>query len=234
MITGWPGSVRSRERAVALAGVALVHVGVLLFLLLARSGPPPQPSAEHLPHLIIVELPPAPPPVRSAAAQRPRAAAPSAAKALPKPIMAMPANISPAVPLAAPPIASEGIAAKAGDAQAGSGTGAGANGSSLASGGGIVSHAEWLSGAITDSDYPKEAKRAGLQGAIAVRFTVRTDGRVEDCRIEQSSRSDALDRLTCALVEQRMRYAPARDAAGRPIQEAAGRYFRFVLGRRRF
>jgi protein TonB len=68
---------------------------------------------------------------------------------------------------------------------------------------------------------------------VDVLFTVHTDGRVSGCRIDHSSGSPELDRLTCALTEQRLLYNPALDASGKPTEEIAGRRFRFVMSPRR-
>ena len=52
---------------------------------------------------------------------------------------------------------------------------------------------------------------------MSVNYVVTASGRVEDCRISQSSGSRALDITTCELIERRFRYAPARDRFGRPV-----------------
>ena len=108
----------------------------------------------------------------------------------------------------------------------GSGTGSGGGGGG---GGGIAQHAEWVGGGLTNRDYPDAAKRARLQGVVDVRFIVQVDGRVRECKIDHSSGSAELDRMTCGIVEQRLLYNPALDPAGKPVEEMAGRRFRFVM-----
>ena len=228
---GWRTATRREERWTALAGVVAVHlaVGILLWQGLSERAMRPGEAP-----LKLVTLEPPPPTPLKALAPRPdrTAAAPPAPKADPRPLAAPPPLVPQPVTRPAAPVAGSGDQARAGAASAGSGTGAGGLGDG-AGGGGNSRHAEWLAGGIDDRDYPPAFKRAGLAGQVAVRFTVRTDGRVEDCRVDRSSGSAELDALTCALVERRLRYAPARDSAGRAVAELAGRRFTFVLGRRR-
>ena len=74
-----------------------------------------------------------------------------------------------------------------------------------------------LRGSITNADYPNESIRAGEQGAVVTRFLVGTDGRASNCGIAVSSGSRRLDGHTCALLVERMRFEPARDAQDRPV-----------------
>jgi len=235
---GWRGTARRGERAATLAAVGAIHV--LLGLALLSGLSPRLVRQVEQPMTLVDVAPPPPPPPPEAPAPKAKervrdAPAPPAPKAEPKPIAAPPVRIPQPVKLAAAPIAGQGSANQSGAATAGTGTGAGGNGNGMGAGGGggIASHAQWLAGAISDRDYPDEAKRAGVEGAVAILFTVRRDGRIADCRIDRSSGSVELDRLTCALAVQRLRFDPARDAAGRPVEEVSGRFFRFVLGRRR-
>jgi protein TonB len=66
-----------------------------------------------------------------------------------------------------------------------------------------------------------------------VRYVVGTDGRVSGCRVTRSSGHAELDATTCRLIEQRFRYRPARDAAGRPVPETVSRTFDWLLPFRR-
>lgn len=109
---------------------------------------------------------------------------------------------------------------------AGPGTGSGGQGDGTGSGGfgdgdgdgGAEIPPRLLRGRIRNSDYPRSAGAAGVGGAVSVRFTVRTDGRVSGCAVTRSSGSRELDATTCRLIEQRFRYAPARDEEGRPFE----------------
>jgi TonB family protein len=74
--------------------------------------------------------------------------------------------------------------------------------------------ARLIGGSISNADYPPAAVAAGEQGTTAVRIMVSADGTVTGCDVEKSSGSEALDTTSCALITARLRYAPARDAAG--------------------
>jgi protein TonB len=71
---------------------------------------------------------------------------------------------------------------------------------------------------LKDSDYPDDGAETGIRGRVFVRYVVETDGRVSRCRVTRSSGSRELDALTCRLIEQRFRYDPSLDAAGRPVE----------------
>ncbi|MDQ3079236.1 MAG: energy transducer TonB [Pseudomonadota bacterium] len=43
------------------------------------------------------------------------------------------------------------------------------------------------------------------------------DGRVLECSTRQSSGDRTLDSALCQMLQQRMRWAPARDRRGRPL-----------------
>jgi protein TonB len=62
-----------------------------------------------------------------------------------------------------------------------------------------------------------------------VRYVVGTDGSVGGCRVTRSSGHAELDETTCRLIEQRFRYRPARDGAGRPVPETVSRTFDWLL-----
>ena len=74
-----------------------------------------------------------------------------------------------------------------------------------------------IAGALTDADYRRIRPPEGAGGTVGIAFRVRTDGRIEGCRVERSSGWQVLDAATCRLVTERFRFRPARDAAGRII-----------------
>ena len=212
----------------ALAGAALVMAGLLFGL-----RQPVMPRAQGAISAISLAAPappqPASPPLRRAVArEEARASAPSRI-ARASPIVAPPPVLPPlAAPLASTQAGDDG-AAQAGAATEGPGSGAGGQGDGLGAGrggdgtgGGGGSRARLLSGSIGDHDYPAAAARANIGGAVIVRFTVGADGRVRDCGVMRSSGNDDLDATTCRLIERRFRYAPARDAAGRPVESRQG------------
>jgi protein TonB len=74
-----------------------------------------------------------------------------------------------------------------------------------------------LRGRIRGSDYP--AASPDVEGTTFTRIAVGADGRVRDCRVMRSSGFAVLDETTCRLIRQRYRYAPAKDAQGRPVED---------------
>lgn len=71
---------------------------------------------------------------------------------------------------------------------------------------------------ITADDYPEASRRLNEEGLVEVRFTVNADGRVTDCAVERSSGHPRLDAATCARIEARFRFDPARED-GRAVSE---------------
>lgn len=67
------------------------------------------------------------------------------------------------------------------------------------------------------NSYPDEARDAGQEGAVRALLQVAATGRVTDCRVVQSSGSQALDRRTCEIAVEKVRFDPARDSRGMAI-----------------
>lgn len=235
------------ERAKALAGVAVLHALIgYAFIVGLRADFAPAP-ADALKLIDIAAPPPPPPiaPVPAATTHTPAGtAAPPSRKAHPAPIVVPPPRIRlPAPPVL--PVADRAAPLPAGRERSagvtpvdgpgtgaggeGAGTGSGGSGSGL--GGGGARRAERLSGRIANEDYPRAALRARMQGSVRVRYLVGTDGRVSGCAVTRSNAGPELDALTCRLVEQRFRYRPATDAAGRPVAETVSKTYDWILPR---
>jgi protein TonB len=226
-------ATRRRERVVTLAVVGSIHLAVL-GLLLAYSPDRRQRIADQTMQLITLRPPTAPPRPASRPSEPHKASDPPVKRSPPPPRpAAAPAPVTIAVAADPDLSASVGSGSLAGLGVGNGDLGGGSGGGGSGGGGGLARHAEWVGGGIGNRDYPEAAKRAGLQGVVDVLFTVHTDGRVSGCRIDHSSGSPELDRLTCALTEQRLLYNPALDVSGKPIEEIAGRRFRFVMSPRR-
>lgn len=163
------------------------------------------------------------------------AAAPTNVRASPTPVVAPPPAIRLPVPppIVAAPIAGPGSEASAGAsdvAGTGTGGGGGGQGAGLGSGrfgngtggGGATRRAKRIEGRIVNADYPGRAGNAGAEGTVLARIEVGRDGRARDCTVTVSSGNADLDATTCRLIEKRFRYDPARDAAGRPVEDVAG------------
>jgi len=233
----------NRDRLKSAGGVGLLHALIGYVLLTGLGYGPSDAIPETLKLFDIAEEPPPPPPAKPARPDiekktrkaRPRneegAASPANLRNTPTQIVAPPPEIRLPVPppIPAAPAAGQGSAMAAGAANLpGPGTGSGGIGNGLGSGrfgdgtgggggGGLGARARWLSGRITDSDFPDSVSRGGT---VHLRFTVAPSGRISDCAVTRSSGSRVLDSLTCQLIVRRFRYRPARNAEGRPIASA--------------
>lgn len=135
--------------------------------------------------------------------------------------------LSPPPPIVTAPVAGIGAAANNGASLLpGPGQGAGGIGNGLGGGGtggegngdgGGGSPPRQIKGKLSFSDMPEGTVRPGSEAAVGVRYRVNVDGRVSDCRIDQTSGFPSLDATACRLIEERFRFRPARDRAGRPV-----------------
>lgn len=78
-----------------------------------------------------------------------------------------------------------------------------------------------LAGWATPADYPARDLREGNQGVARFQLTIGMDGRVQACRITQSTGFAGLDQATCSNVSRRARFEAATDGSG---ARAAGSY----------
>ncbi|MCF2515472.1 energy transducer TonB [Sphingomonas sp. G124] len=224
------------DRAKAIAAVMAVYAVMIGAMLMVRTDTSPRTMDTTLPVLIEIVEPPPPPPEPHPGQER-REEGAAGKKADPTPVvMPKPKIIVPAQsPIPAAPIAGTGSSPNAGAATAGAGPGAGGTGSGRGGGGaGGGSRAEWLSGGLRNSDYPRSALRDKLQGRVSVRFTVLISGRIADCRIIASSGSPVLDATTCRLLTERLRFRPAMNSAGVPIQSEVGSDYTWGINFRRY
>lgn len=83
---------------------------------------------------------------------------------------------------------------------------------------------------LKQSDYPAESLAAHEQGEVTAAFDVTETGAVENCKVIRSSGYLRLDDATCPLIEERARYRPAVDGAGKPMRSADVRAFRWIAG----
>ncbi|MBB4100534.1 energy transducer TonB [Sphingomonas kyeonggiensis] len=221
-----------RER-LGSAFCALVLVGLLVLMLAhglgVRLNVVPTPAMQ----LVDFALPPPPPP-EPEIAPKPRPRTPKEeGKAAPPNLVSRATEVATPVktplpqPMPAATTPAQGSDASSGNAPiagpgtgaggVGNGTGSGGRGNGAGGGGGTV--LRLLEGDITGHDYPRAAARAGAQGTVGLRFTVGVNGRVTDCQVTRSSGNADLDETTCRLIKKRFRYAPSRDASGRPYAD---------------
>lgn len=231
---------RSRLPGALAAGAAQALLALLIVRGLAAHYLAPAPEGATT--TIVAISPPepeaAPPPPHQAAAAG--EGAPPALKAQARPQEAPPPKIVVADPQPVPTQAgsgdadSAGLAAVAGpgSGRGGRGEGAGLGVGGSGSGGGMASPPQRIAGSLSDRDYPRSAAGRGAAGTVAISFRVGGDGRVAGCTVIGSSGDAELDRLTCALVERRFVYRPARNAAGEPVEATLRTTFTWGTRRR--
>jgi len=76
-------------------------------------------------------------------------------------------------------------------------------------------------GWVTNNDYPQIALRRGWEGDLTYALDIGADGKVDDCRIVNSSGRRALDDAACRMITRRARFDPATNRSGDAI---AGTY----------
>nr|WP_272917837.1 TonB family protein [Altericroceibacterium endophyticum] len=124
-----------------------------------------------------------------------------------------------------PVAASTGTATRSGAAEQGDGTGAAGEGDGTGSGdggngpgAGVSRGLVKIAGNITSArDYPRETRDLRRGHDVIIELRVGADGRVTRCDVLDPSPDPAADAITCDLAQQRFRFEPALDGAGRPI-----------------
>lgn len=224
---GYYRGAETPERLKAAAAVVAVHAALAGMILTGLNVPTVTRAVERLQTFDITpDKPPPPPepppPVRQAQRAKEEEGA-AGKKATPSPVVApKPKIVIPAEsPLPAAPIAGTGSAASAGAAAAGTGTGAGGSGSGTG-GGGRGDYSGYtpaiLVRNLSRSDYRQLAAGRMARGSASVSLMVDVNGGPGNCRISRSSGDHIVDAGLCRLITRRLRFRPARDAAGRPIQ----------------
>lgn len=225
-----------RERALsALASLAIVAGAVAA--LVAGLKPHWQAAVRSALTAVDIVAPPSPPPPRAKAPPPPPSARSAPAgeagarnlKNRATPVFApraVPPLIAPP-PITAAPVPALGTTASNGASTLpGPGQGAGASGEGLGgggtggtgTGGGLpVRGPRQIAGRLAYQDLPQDLIPPGREAGVEVRYTVNPDGTASHCRIDRSSGFPALDATACRLIEQRFRFRPARDRAGRPV-----------------
>ncbi len=72
----------------------------------------------------------------------------------------------------------------------------------------------------SDAMYPPEALSKRHEGQVVVRLNIGTDGLVHGCTVTKSSGYPELDKATCDLLQKRARFDPAKDSAGRAVEDS--------------
>jgi TonB family protein len=71
---------------------------------------------------------------------------------------------------------------------------------------------------VVSDDYPARELSQGRSGIVQFRLDVDASGKVERCSVLSSTRSDYFQSATCAGLTKRARFAPAINAAGKPVR----------------
>lgn len=126
----------------------------------------------------------------------------------------------------APRTASTGTAETSGATDEGQGTGRSGEGSGTSSGpggsgqGGGAATKPVLTRAITDASafpVPPGGRQARIGQSVIVRLTVSAQGRATRCSIYRPSPFPETDAAVCRLAIEQLRFEPARDASGNPV-----------------
>jgi len=151
-------------------------------------------------------------------------------KATPKPVTAPKARVKQDQPM--PRASSTGAADTSGVRDAGDGTGAAGEGSGTGSGnqgggmgGGLASGPSVRSGEVNsakDFPVPDGGRETRFGKSVTVVFTVTRDGYARNCSVARSSADPATTALVCPLVIEKVRFNPARNRNGDPVEARYG------------
>lgn len=82
---------------------------------------------------------------------------------------------------------------------------------------------------VGTADYPASALSNGESGTTRFTLDIDTDGRVSNCTVTVSSGSSTLDLVTCAKIQTRALFWPARNAKGKKVAGQYSNSVRWVL-----
>lgn len=220
----YSGTANRPDKAKAIGAVVAVHAALAAMILGGLNVRSVRQAVERL-QTFDLRLPPAPPPKPPPPAPKPQAAKREAGaparRAEASPVVAPQPKLPLPSPIVAAKIAGTGSAQSPGAGTSGSGTGAGGSGNGPGGGGADFSGftpARRIS-KIPDREYRQLAATGLPSGRVGVTIKVNEDGGVANCRIARSSGDGGIDALMCRLTLRYIRFAPARDASGRPVAQ---------------
>ncbi len=159
------------------------------------------------------------------------AAGPAGEEAVPQPVTAPTAPIE-RNPQPRPQASSTGTAQRSGARPAGDGTGGQGEGAGTGSGnrgggqgGGIAVRPSVASGSLDprrDFPIPDGGRETRFGTSVTVAFTVTIDGRARNCGVARSTADAQSTALVCSLVVEKIRFNPARNSAGDPVEARYG------------
>ena len=223
-MSSYRGTADRPDKAKAIAAVVAVHVALAAAIFSGLNVRIVHQVAERLQTFDIRNppppRPPPPPPRTSPKPQAKKPAGTPAKKAEASPIVAPQPRIPARSPIAAAKVAGTGSASTSGAGTSGTGTGAGGYGSGPGGGGDYsgFTPARRIT-KIPDREYARLSSTGIPSGAVGVTIRVNPNGSVSNCRIARSSGDGWVDGLMCQLTLRYVRFAPARDASGRPIAQ---------------
>lgn len=130
-----------------------------------------------------------------------------------------------------PRASSTGEALASGARDSGDGTGAAGDGLGTGSGaggggrGGLATRPSVRSGELNqarDFPVPEGGRQARFGKSVTVVFVVTADGRARDCSVARTGVDAATTARVCPLVMEKIRFNPARDEAGNPVEARYG------------
>ncbi len=71
---------------------------------------------------------------------------------------------------------------------------------------------------LQSQDYPKSALYTGKSASIQFRLMIDKSGLPSACKVQSATQSPDFTDLTCKLLMKRVRFAPALDARGQPVE----------------
>jgi TonB family protein len=71
---------------------------------------------------------------------------------------------------------------------------------------------------FSSSDYPSQAMQQSDSGISKIMMMIDETGALKDCMVEETSGVAMLDAMTCAVLQERARFEPALDSAGKPAR----------------
>ncbi len=212
--------LNSRSRAIGAAGAIAVNALLVLALLSLSSGIVP---LKRVPGLVSFDVsrppPPKPPPpnTKPAGAAAPPSRGATKAPSPPKPPHPLPSPTpaQPAIDTGSESASGAGSQAGSGAGTGGHGSGTGAGGKGSGNGSGVVRPPVHIAGGFTERDFRRARLSAPAQVVVGIR--VRRDGQADRCHVVRSSGYPRIDNETCAVIERRFRFRPARTADGRAV-----------------
>jgi protein TonB len=211
-----------------LAGIAILHLGLLYLLARAFAPEMVQSVQQSTISSFDVSAPqPSPPPPENEPEPDEGAQGGAGERATANEVSAPPSRLRKQTREPVPPVSSTGDATRSGAAERGDDTGATGKGAGTGSGnegrgpGGVaVTRPVHISGAINNArDYPVPpgGRKARRGTEVIVRVIVGVDGRASQCSIYRPSPDAEADRITCQLVVERLGFRPAQDRYGNPV-----------------